>query len=90
MKTSWSDIQIAEDYLEGKLNPQDKLVVDAQLIINPGMRLNITLQQKIHKLTRAFGRKKIKAEIESVHHRLFNDPDKTFFRESVHHLFIKE
>lgn len=90
MKTSWNSTKLIEQYLKGQLSVDDALVFKANLLIDPLLRMNLSLQKKIYLLVTLYGRKKLKAEIEQVHNRLFENPDKIIFQERIHHLFKKQ
>jgi hypothetical protein len=89
MRTSLNKIKNTEDFLLGKLTPEDSLVFKAKLLVDPALRINTGIQHKIYELVRAYGRKQLKSEIESVHVKLFNDPEASSFRRSVYSLFKK-
>jgi hypothetical protein len=89
MKTSWNNTELIEQYLKGQLNVDDALVFEANLLVDPFLRMNVFLQKKIYLLITLYGRKKLKAEIEQVHNHLFENPDKIIFQERIHQLFKK-
>jgi hypothetical protein len=81
MTTSPNDLKDAENFLTGKMAPDDALLFQATH--DTGML------RKTFSLIRQFGRRNLKAEIEQVHQRLFTDPDKISFREKIERLFTK-
>lgn len=87
MKTSWNNVRQIERYLNNQLTPEDLLIFEAQLLIDPLLKLNVSLQKKIHSIIRLYGRKKMKSEIEQVHNRLFQGNEHIVFQQRVHQLF---
>lgn len=85
MKTSVTE-QI-EKYLHEKLSIADRLLFDAKLIIDPVLRRHVRLQKKLYAIVRQSGRRELKSDVQQIHHRLFNDPEKATFREQVYKLF---
>jgi hypothetical protein len=87
MRTSLTEIQQAEQYLHLQMNPEDRLVFEAQMLTNPILKTNVGLQQKVYRLLRLFHRRQLKQETEALHQSLFNDPRKSEFRQSILQLF---
>lgn len=87
MRTSRNNVPLIERYLQGHLSPSEKLVFEAQLLLQPKLRMDLYFQKKTHRLVQLYHRKKLKAELESVHQQLFNDPDKVVFQETIYQLF---
>jgi hypothetical protein len=86
MKTS-NNTQRIEQYLNGKLTTEDALVFEANLLVDPLLRMNVFLQKRIYSLITLYGRKKIKAEIEQIENGLFQNPEKIIFQQHIHQLF---
>lgn len=87
MATSRNDLIKTEKYLAGQLPTEDRLLFDAQLLIDPVLKLNTLVQKRIYSLVRLYGRKRLKDEIVSVQTRIFNDPEKTDFQNRIHSIF---
>jgi hypothetical protein len=87
MRTSLNEIRDAEKYLFKQLNTEDSLLFEAKMVINPLLRLNVSIQKKVYSLLKMYHRKKLREEFEIIHDKLFNHPDKRAFQESVHQLF---
>jgi hypothetical protein len=87
MATSQNDTIRTEKYLMGQLPIEDKLLFDAQLLINPVLKLNTLIQQRIYFLIQLYGRKRLKEEINSVQTKIFNDPGKAEFQDRIHSIF---
>jgi len=52
-------------------------------LLDENLRHKIKAQQKTYLLVQEYGRKKLKAEIEQVHHQLFTSPKHVSFRARV-------
>jgi hypothetical protein len=87
MRTSLNEISDAERYLFKQLSTEESLLFEAKMLINPLLRLNVSIQKKVYSLIRLYHRKKLKEEFEAIHEDLFNQPEKRAFQESVHQLF---
>lgn len=83
MKTSIAEIIRIEKFLAGQLDDPDRLLFESRLIIDKQLQGNVMLHRVIRRLVRLYHRKKIKGEVARVHARLFGDPAKAGFRESV-------
>ena len=87
MKTSLNDIVQTEKYLRKKLSEGDSLVFEARLLMSEELQRNTYFHTLVHRLVNLYYRKKLKSEVEAVHHKLFHDPAKTLFRTEVTSLF---
>jgi L-rhamnose isomerase len=83
MRTSLNEIKLIDGYLFNSNPPEEALLLDALLIVNPTLSSQITWQKKTHRVIRQYSRKKLKAEIEAVHQQLFNEPKHQTFRQKV-------
>jgi hypothetical protein len=89
MRTSLNNIKETEDFLSGALQAEETLLFKVRLLLDPALRVNVSIQQKAYSLIRLYGRKKLKAEIESVHENIFNDPTHAKYRREIDQLFNK-
>lgn len=89
MKTL-NEIKDIENYLFDKLKTPAKLVFEARLLINPILKRNAELQQRLYSIVRLSGRRKIKSEVEQTHQHIFSDPEKLIFQQSIYQLFPKK
>lgn len=87
MRTSRNNTQRIERYLLGSLSVSDKLVFEAQLLLQPKLRMELYFQKKACQLVQLYHRKKLKEELEALHQELFDDPDKFVFQQKIHGLF---
>jgi len=89
MKTSWNNSKIIENYLKGRLSQEEKLLFEALLLTDPILHLQVAWQEKTYALIQLFARCELKFSLEKTHQKLFQNPDKKDFQESVLQLFIK-
>jgi hypothetical protein len=82
-----NDVQHIERYLNSALAPEDHLLMEAQLIIDPALRDKVLWQERSHELIRAYSRKQIRSEIEKAHQRLFSESRFSTFRKKIQHIF---
>ena len=87
MRTSLNEIKLIDGHLFNKGTTEEALLFDAMLILNPGLTEQVMWQKKTHAIIQHYGRKKLKAEIETVHQQLFNEPAHRTFRERILEIF---
>jgi hypothetical protein len=87
MTTSLNEIKQVEDFLHGKLKPEESLFFRAKLLINPVLRKNVSMQKKTYSLIRLYGRRKLKLEIAFVQEKIFNDPGKESYKKKIEKIF---
>ena len=87
MRTSLNEIKQIDDRLFSQASIEDALLFDAMLILDPGLSDKVLWQKRVHRLVQQYGRKKLKAEIESVHRQLFTEPVHQSFRQKILSLF---
>ncbi|HEY5326563.1 MAG TPA: hypothetical protein VIJ27_06150 [Mucilaginibacter sp.] len=87
MRISLNEIKLIDDHIFNQGTHEDALLLDALLILNPALSNQIRWQKKAHTIIKQYGRKKLKAEIESVHRKLFHEPIHQSFRLRILRLF---
>lgn len=87
MRTSLSEIAQIDKYISGKLKYGEKLLFEANQLVDPELSNNIRLQHAVLYLVRLFGRARLKEEIQVVGHHLFHSPEKKDFREEINEIF---
>jgi hypothetical protein len=83
MRTSLNEIKLIDGYIFNNSSTEDALLFDAMLIINPVLSDQIVWQEKTHALVQQYSRKKLMAEIESAHQKLFNETEHKSFKEKI-------
>lgn len=89
MKTSLTEMQQIEKYLYGTADDQDTAVLEVRLLLEPGLKQKLQWQSLTYQLIRSYGRKKLKAEIEAAHHKLFSQPEHISFRRKIYSYFSR-
>lgn len=87
MRVSLNEIRTIEQYLTGRMLVEDRLVLEANALVNPTLANRISLQRKIHDMLRLYHRQKLKRKAEEIHTALFSNPSKNSFRKSILQLF---
>ncbi len=90
MRTSLNEIKLIDAHILGENAPGDALVFEARLILNPGLAEQTAWQLQTHGLIRQYGKKRVKAEIEAVHQKLFTQPQHSRLKMKILSLFGKK
>lgn len=83
MKTSISEIIRIEKFLAGQLDDDERVLFEGRFIVDKELQRSVFLQRLVRRLVRLYYRKKIKDEVVRIHARLFDDPARAGFRETV-------
>lgn len=89
MKTSWNELLLIEDYLLSDRKGTDKILLEARMVLKPGLRESLFWQEKTYSLIQEYGRQQLRKEIEQVHEKLFTAPEHYSFRKKIMQLFGK-
>jgi hypothetical protein len=87
MKTSLTDLARTEKFLRDELHPADALVYEAQMLVDEDLQKKTFYHRMVHSLVRAYHRKKLKAEVQEVHEKLFKDPARAHVWQELIKLF---
>jgi hypothetical protein len=82
-----SETQHIDAYLNKSLLPADHLLMEAKLILDPELREKTLWQQRTYELVKAYGRKRLREDIERAQTRVFTEQGFSAFRKIIHHLF---
>ena len=82
-----NNLRDIERYVERLMEQSEEVVFERRLQRDHVLRTNLFLYKKVLALISMYHRKKLKVELEEVHHRLFNDPLKVAFRERILKIF---
>jgi hypothetical protein len=83
MRTSLNNIKEVDDHLLGLSAPQDSLLFEAKMIINPELNTNVFWHKQTLSLVQQYGREQLRADIDSVHNQLFTRPEHLSFRQNI-------
>lgn len=87
MRTSLNEIKLIADYLDGNLNPDDRLVFEARLLLEPELSLNVSLQKQIYLGLEEYHHQRIKAALSNWHDEIMANPGKINLRNRILNLF---
>lgn len=87
MRTSLNEIKLIDGYIFNSNQTEDALLFDALLILNPDLPGQVMWQKKTHAIVQQYSRKKLRAELENAHQRLFNEPEHKSFRQRILNIF---
>ncbi|MGY4537889.1 hypothetical protein ACVW0P_002308 [Mucilaginibacter sp. UYNi724] len=87
MRTSLNNLKLVDDHLLGLATPQDNLLLQAKVILNPALTDDIYWHKQTLSLVHQYSRKQLLAEIENVHNQLFTRPEHLSFRQSILRFF---
>ncbi|MES2061094.1 MAG: hypothetical protein V4456_04190 [Bacteroidota bacterium] len=87
MRTSLNNIKETDDHVLGLAAPQDDLLFEARMILNPELRLDVAWHRQTLNLVQQYGRKQLRAEIQAVHNQLFTQPQHQSFRQNILRFF---
>lgn len=85
-----SEIQEIEHYILNQLSAEDHLLMEAKLLLNKELSEKEFWQRQTYALAKLYGRKKLKAEIEAVHARLFTEKKFESFRQKISFIFKRK
>ncbi|SKB87129.1 hypothetical protein SAMN05660226_03528 [Parapedobacter luteus] len=87
MKTLLDNLQMAEDCLLGHASDEQRLLFEASLLLYPALREDVHWQRKTYHIIRAYGRQRLRHELEAMHRTLFTAPRHRAFRDKVLRIF---
>ena len=89
MRTSLNKIFETEQYLQGRLAPEDQLVYDARLLVDADLNEQTRWQQHTYEVVRAYGRIQLKSRLEKIHEQLMTQPQHSSFRNKILNIFSR-
>ena len=84
MRKSLHEVQEIDKYIFCRMTRTDRLVFQARMILQPGLKEKVRLQQKAHTFLRWCSRKEKKDELTALYHRLMSD---TTFHTTIRSIF---
>jgi len=76
-----------DEYVTGKLRPEESLLFEARLLLDPALRFQVAVQRRIISIVRMYGRRKVKSDVERIGQKLFSDQSKNNFHRAVNQAF---
>ena len=84
-----NEIKEIDDHVLGQTAPDEVLLFEAKRIINPSLKYKVMWHKETLALVQQYGRNSLKAEIETIHQKLFSLPEHVGFRQKIMRLFHK-
>lgn len=89
MRTSLNNTKLIDDYILGRMDPEDAMLFQANMLLSTDLTENVLIQQQTHAAIKQYSRQKIKAEIIAVQAQLAIEPQYRRFMQIISNLFIK-
>lgn len=89
MRTSLNNIKAIDDYLFGRLAPDDALLFQAKVLLNSDLMEDVQYQQETYAMIRKYSRQQIRAEIMAVQDTLTTQPQYQGFMQRMANFFKK-
>jgi hypothetical protein len=84
MRPQLDTIQQLDAFLLRRLNDEDRLLMQARLLLSPELEAHCRQLEATHKLVRLFAREQQRAELNSVYEHLMRKPS---FRQKILAIF---
>lgn len=89
MRTSLNNTKEIDDYVLKQSAPEDALLFEAKLIIDPELKYTLLCHKQTLSLINQYGRNDLRNIAEKVHQRLFTQAEHQGFREKILRIFYK-
>jgi hypothetical protein len=83
------ETQQIEHYVLNTLPHEEKLLMDAKLLLDKDLNERLLLQKQTYAMVQQYGRKLLRAEIENVHGMMFSESKFQNFRKKIFNIFKK-
>lgn len=87
MRTSLNNIKEIDDHVLGIAAPQQNLLFEAKMILNPELRVDVAWHKQTLTLVQQYGRKQLRTDIQAVQQQLFTRPEHQSFRQTILRFF---
>jgi hypothetical protein len=82
-----NNVVMIEDYLSGRMETADRLLMEARLLIDEKLRSDCLSQQRVHELAKAYGRYSLQKEIAAVQQQIAVEKKYEDFRQRIKAIF---
>jgi hypothetical protein len=89
MRTSLTEIQKIESYLQHNASTEDTLLLEARLLTDPALRDDVEAQREAYTLIHRYGRQQVKQAIAAADRQLFSQKKHRGFRQRIFNIFLK-
>lgn len=90
MRTSLTEIQKIERYLQHTASTEDTLLMEARLLTDPALRGDVEAQKEAYTLIHQYGRQQVKQAIAAADLQLFSQKKHLGFRQRILNIFQKK
>lgn len=87
MRTSLTETAQIENWLLRYEGLPERLLMEARILSNPALMDRVRWQSATYELARSYGREKLREEIKSVEHQLFNTSKYRSFQHRIRSIF---
>ncbi|MFC4874932.1 hypothetical protein [Negadavirga shengliensis] len=87
MRTSLLEIKALETHLLKSGSPQDRLVMNARLLLSHDLRIDLAAQKASYELIQKYGRRQLREEIKAVENEVFHSGNHPKFMERIRRIF---
>ncbi len=87
MRTSLNEIRDIEAYLMRDTTPEDGVVFEARLILDPELADRVKAQAQACELVRLHGRRQLRADLDALHAELFGSAQHRPFARRILRMF---
>ena len=84
-----NDTLIIENYLHGKLDPSQNLIVSARCLAEPAFHQKLLSQKTAYRIIDEHGRRMLRAEIRAAEHEVFTQARYQSFIKIIQKIFSK-
>lgn len=89
MRTSLTETQRIEQFLFRQAKPEEHLLMEAEMYIDPSLIEKVEWQERTYQLIREYGRNQLRKEIRAVSQKLFSEPKHIRFQRKIRSIFKK-
>ncbi len=80
---------LIEKYLDNTLDPKERLLIEAQCLVDQELKNKIFWQKQTYDLIHWFGRKQLKKDISAAEKQIFSQKHYQSFRKIIQSIFNK-
>lgn len=74
MRSELNEVYQIDQYLLGRLSPEDKQVFEARLLLDEAIAAKLEAQRRAHRLIRRYARLEERRQLEAIYQQLLNEP----------------
>ncbi|TAF33640.1 MAG: hypothetical protein EAZ57_05210 [Cytophagales bacterium] len=82
-----NETELIEHYLQGLLTPEDRLLLEAKLLLYPDLKQKIELQSLVYDIAKVYGEQALRQDIATAERKLFTESRFQNFRSLIFNIF---